>query len=186
MRFNEHYNFTGRHAVLSPSKYHWINYNEDKFMAVYARRLAQKRGIELHDFAQRCIKLGQKLPRSRRALNRYVNDAIGFKMSPEQILMHSPNAFGSADAVSFRNNLLRIHDLKTGTSRVFMHQLEVYAALFCLEYAHQPNKIDIELRIYQGGEIIQHIPEPIEIRRIMDKILRFDKKIEEMNIVLED
>jgi len=185
MKFTKHYNLAGKHAVLSPSKYHWINYTPEKFITVYARRLAQRRGIELHDFAQRCIKLGQKLPRSRSALNRYVNDAIGFRMEPEQILFHSPNAFGSADAISFRSNMLRIHDLKTGISRVFMHQLEVYASLFCLEYEYQPNKIDIELRIYQGSETIQHIPESLEIRRIMDKIMVFDKQIEEMQ-AMED
>lgn len=186
MEFNKHYGMAGKHAFLSPSKYHWINYTEDKFVSMYTRRLAQKRGIELHDFAQRCIKLGQKLPRSRKALNRYVNDAIGYSMAPEQILMYSPHAFGTADAISFRNSLLRIHDLKTGRARVFMHQLEVYAALFCLEYKYHPNKIDIELCIYQGNEIIQHIPESLEIRRIMDKIVVFDKKIEEMQTVMED
>lgn len=185
MKFNEHYGLTGKHAVLSASKYHWINYTEEKFVSTYSRRLAQKRGLELHAFAQSCILLGQKLPRSRRALNRYVNDAIGFNMKPEQVLVYSPNAFGTADAISFRNNLLRIHDLKTGISRVFMHQLEVYTALFCLEYDYEPNKIDIELRIYQGTETIQHIPEPLEIRRIMDKMILFDKRIQEM-LMLED
>ena len=185
MVFNEHSHLAGKHSVLSPSKYHWMHYDEDKFVAMYARRLAQKRGTELHHFAQQCIKLGQKLQRKRAALNRYVNDAIGFKMTPELILMYSPNAFGSADALSFRNKMLRIHDLKTGITKPSMDQLMVYTALFCLEYDEQPNKIEIELRIYQGEDTIIYIPEPVNIRRLMDKIIFFDKKIEEMQSIFE-
>ena len=186
MNFNKHYNLIGKHAFLSASKYHWINYDVDKLVSVYTRRLAVKRGTELHAFAQLCIELGQKLPRSRKSLNLYVNDAIGFRMEPEQILLYSPNAFGTADAISFRNNLLRIHDLKTGKHRASIHQLEVYAALFCLEYEQRPNKIDIELRVYQSSEIIVHEPEPIRVREIMDKIILFDLTIEEIETVMED
>lgn len=185
MIFNKHYNLIGKHAFLSASKYHWINYDIDKLVSVYSRNLAVKRGTDLHNFAQSCIELKQKLPRSRKALNQYVNDAIGYRMAPELTLLYSPNAFGTADALSFRDNLLRVHDLKTGRSRASIHQLEVYAALFCLEYDYKPNKIDIELRIYQGNEIIVHIPEPMAIRQIMDKIIIFDKKIEEVKSVME-
>jgi hypothetical protein len=186
VNFNKHYNLIGKHAFLSASKYHWINYDEDHLKSVYLRNLAVKKGTELHDFAQRCIHLGQKLPRSRKALNQYVNDAIGFRMTPEQILFYSLNSFGSADAISFRNKFLRIHDLKTGKKRASMHQLEVYAALFCLEYECQPNKIDIELRIYQNYDVSVLVPDPIFIREIMDKIIHFDKKIEEILNVMED
>lgn len=77
--------------------------------------------------------IGQKLPRLNKTLNAYVNDAIGYKMIPEQILFYSDNCFGTADAIVFRNGLLRIHDLKTGVIPAHMEQLEVYAALFCLE-----------------------------------------------------
>ena len=186
MNFNKHHNLTGKHAFLSASKYHWINYSEEHLVSVYTRQLAVQKGTELHDFAQRCIELRQKLPRSRKALNRYVNDAIGYRMAAEQILFYSPNSFGTADAISFRNKLLRIHDLKTGKKKASMHQLEVYAALFCLEYEYQPNKIDMELRIYQGIDVVVHIPEPMPIRQIMDKIIQFDKKIEEILTVMED
>lgn len=186
MNFNKHYNLTGKHAFLSASKYHWINYDEDRLVSVYTRQLAVQRGTELHDFAQRCIELGQKLPKSRKALNQYVNDAIGYRMLAEQTLFYSQNAFGTADAISFRNNFLRVHDLKTGRKRASMHQLEVYAALFCLEYERHPNKIDMELRIYQGIDIIVYVPEPMLIREIMDKIIHFDKKIEEILTVMED
>lgn len=186
MKFEKHSDLVGRHAFLSASKYHWTNYDLDKLTSVYTRSLAVKRGLELHAFAQRCIELEIKLPRSRNSLNQYVNDAIGFRMSPEQILFYSLNAFGTADAISFRNKTLRIHDLKTGRSRVSMRQLEIYMALFCLEYKIKPNAIDSELRIYQSNEIVVHVPEPMAIREIMDKIITFDKKIEEINLVMED
>jgi hypothetical protein len=104
-----------------------------------------------------------------------VNDAIGYKMTPEQSLYYSNNAFGTADAISFRDNLLRIHDLKTGVSPTSMHQLEIYAALFCLEYFELPEKIDIELRIYQSHDIVIHRPFAEDISQIMEKIVSFDK-----------
>lgn len=185
MIFNTHSNLKGKHAFLSPSKYHWTNYSEEKLISLYSRQMAQAHGTRLHAFAQAAIELGIRLPRSRNALHQFVNDAIGHKMQTEQILFYSPIAFGQADAISFRNNLLRIHDLKTGSSRVSMRQLEVYAALFCLEYEYQPNKIDILLAIYQGTELHQYVPDPMDIRMIMDKVIRFDQKISEINILTE-
>ena len=84
---------------------------------------------------------------------------------------------GTADAISFKNNFLRIHDLKTGDIRASMHQLDVYDALFCLEYGFSPDKIEGEHRIYQNDDVLVEPHDPIEVRRIMDKIVRFDKKI---------
>lgn len=138
------------------------------------------KGSILHDFACQCIQLGQKLPKSRKTLNSYVNDAIGFKMEPEQVLYYSENCFGTADAIVFRNNMLRIHDLKTGVNKANMTQLEIYAALFCLEYNKRPGDIDIELRIYQNDEIIIHNPTAEDILPIMDKIITFDKLIDKI------
>ena len=88
MNFNKHSNLEGRHAFLGASKYHWIRYSDDKIAESYSKFLAIQRGTELHDFAARCIKLSQKLPRSNKTLNSYVNDAIGFRMVPEQILYY--------------------------------------------------------------------------------------------------
>ena len=85
---------------------------------------------------------------------------------------------GTADAISFRNNFLRIHDLKTGTRPVHIEQLEIYAALFCLEYKVKPTDIKIELRIYQNDEILVHEPEPEEIIAIMNKIVHLNKILE--------
>lgn len=178
MNFIKHSNLEGQHAFLGASKYHWINYDENKVAESYSKFLAVQRGTELHEFAAQCIKLGQKLPKSRKTLNMYVNDAIGYKMTPEQVLYYSDNCFGTADAISFRNNLLRIHDLKTGVIPAHIEQLEIYAALFCLEYKVKPGNIEFELRIYQSDEILYHTPTAEDILPIMDKIIAFDKIID--------
>ena len=111
----------------------------------------------------------------------YVNDAIGYKMTPEQILYYSDNCFGTADSICFRNNLLRIHDLKTGVIPAHMEQLEIYAALFCLEYKIKPGEINMELRIYQDNEILVHNPTAEDILTIMDKIVHLNKLLESID-----
>lgn len=177
MNFKPHYDLAGQHAFLGASKYHWINYDEDKLRATFSNHLATLRGTELHDFAAHCIRLRQKLPRSNKTLNMYVNDAIGFQMTPEQPLFFSENCFGTADAISFKNGLLRIHDLKTGVTPAHMEQLKIYTALFCLEYNVKPGEIDTELRIYQCDDVDICEPTVDEILPIMDKIITFDKLI---------
>lgn len=180
MNFNKHSNLEGKHAFLSASKFHWINYNEEKLAQSFQNFMAAQRGTELHEHAKRCIQLGTKLMKSKKTLNMFVNDAIGYRMTPEQPLYYSANCFGTADAISFRDNILRIHDLKTGVSPTHMEQLMVYAALFCLEYDKQPDKIQIELRIYQSDEIFVEVPDPEVIRAIMEKIVEFDACISAM------
>lgn len=180
MNFNKHSDLEGQHAFLGASKYHWINYDEDKLTSLYLNFMATLKGTQLHDFAAQCIKLGQKLPKSKKTLNMYVNDAIGFKMTPEQPLFYSYNCYGTADAISFRDNFLRIHDLKTGVTPAHIEQLEIYAALFCLEYGYDPKNIDIELRIYQSDEIIYHIPTAEDIHKIISKIIAGDKVISKL------
>lgn len=177
MNFNKHLNLEGQHAFLGASKYHWINYDENKVAESYSKFQATQRGTVLHEFAEQCIRLGQKLPKSQKTLNMYVNDAIGYRMTPEQVLFYSENCFGTADAIGFRNGLLRIHDLKTGTIPAHMEQLEIYAALFCLEYGVKPDSIEIELRIYQSDDIETFNPTAEDIVPIMDKIVTFDKII---------
>lgn len=180
MRFNEHSNLVGQHAFLSASKYHWVNYTDDKLIEAYTRYTAAQRGTILHDFAAQCISLGQKLPRSKKTLNMYVNDAIGYRMTPEQPLYYSENCFGTADAISFRDGFLRIHDLKTGVTPTHIEQLIVYAALFCLEYRTKPSDIEVELRIYQNDEVLVHSPEVDEIAPVIDKIISFDKLLKQI------
>lgn len=180
MRFNNHKNLDGCHSFLGASKFHWINYDDEKLANVFRKQLATLKGTQLHNFAAMAINLKQKMPRSKKTLNMYINDAIGFQMKPEQVLYYSENAFGTADAISFKNNMLRIHDLKTGTIPAHMEQLMIYAAYFCLEYKIKPGDIEMELRIYQNDEILIHNPTPDEILPIMDTIIRFDAIINEI------
>lgn len=180
MHFNRHFRLEGQHAFLSASKHHWVRYSEDKLVSVFMKSQAAKRGTELHALAHECIRLGVKLPSSRKTMNMYVNDAIGFRMTPEQILYYSDNAFGTADAISFRRQKLRIHDLKTGENPSSVEQLEVYAALFCLEYHFKPFEIEIELRVYQNDEVAIFEADPTVIAHIMDRIVTFDKILEEI------
>lgn len=180
MNWNKHYEFEGLHAFLSASGYHWINYDIPKLRDSFRNKQMKERGTELHELASSCIKLRQKLANNKKTLNMFVNDAIGYKMQSEQILYFSPNCFGTADAISFHDNLLRIHDLKTGITPAHIEQLEIYAALFCLEYGYKPDSINIELRIYQDNSIIYHIPEADEINSIITKIIKFDKEINKL------
>ena len=180
MLFNAHSELLGQHAFLAASKYHWINYDADKLLETYLNHRAAVLGSELHDFACHCIRLGRKQPRNGDSLNQYVNDAIGFKMTPEQVLRYSRNCYGTADAIGFKNNLLRIHDLKTGINPGSFHQLEVYAAIFCLEYRYRPAQIDMEFRIYQSGEVLVQQGSADVITHIIDRIVTFDKMIEKL------
>jgi len=180
MIFNQHSDLQGKHAFLSPSNYHWINYNDQKMEARFASFQAARRGSDLHALAHEAIRLGVKLSKSNDALSTYVLDAIGYKMQCEQPLFYSNNCFGTADTISFRRNKLRIHDLKTGIISSSFHQLEVYAAIFCLEYGIDPFSIEIELRIYQREEIRIHEPYGETILEIMDTIVKFDLQVEQM------
>lgn len=182
MDFNRHSLLEGRHAFLSASKYHWVRYSEEKVASTYLNAKAVQRGTELHELAFNLIRLGVKLPNNKMTLNRYVNDAIGYRMSPEQMLVYSDNAFGTADAVSFRQNKLRIHDLKTGVTPASVEQLEIYAAFFCLEYGLKPFEIQIELRIYQNDDCLIFETDPDTITHVMDKVVTFDKIIEKVKL----
>lgn len=177
MRFNDHKRLEGLHAPFSPSQSSWLRYDDKKAVEVYSKLQAKVLGSKLHAWAKTTIDLGIKQPRSKKTLYAYVNDAIGFKMDTEVVLFYSERFFGTADAISFRDNMLRIHDLKTGKTPVHMEQLMIYAALFCLEYRIKPGEIDIELRIYQNDEVIYHNPTAEDILPIMDKIIRLDKML---------
>lgn len=189
--FKQHNNLVGKHAILSPSKYHWVNYESDEQLLNMVRaQEASARGTRLHAFAAEAIRLGVYLnKRSNDPVNLYVNDAIKYKMSPEVTLVCSDNAFGTADAISFtpkgkHTGLLRIHDLKTGTTPASMTQLHLYAALFCLEYGFKPIDIDIETRIYQrvpGSDTSVLVDNPpfSDIGLLIDRIIDFDQRIDD-------
>ena len=178
MNFVKHSNLEGLHAPFSASQNSWLRYDDEKAMTVYKNKKAAEMGTKLHAWAKETIDLGIKQPKSKKTLYAYVNDAIGFKMSTEVVLYYSDRFFGTADAICFRNNVLRIHDLKTGITPVHIEQLEIYAALFCLEYKVKPGEIDIELRIYQNDEVLIHNPTAEDILPIMDKIVHLNKLLE--------
>lgn len=185
MKFNNHYKLNGCHAIFPASQSSWLRYDDDKAMEVYTNRKAAELGTKLHAWAKETIDLGIKQPRSKKTIYAYVNDAIGFKMDTEVVLFYSERFFGTADAISFRNNMLRIHDLKTGTGGSIdkhMEQLMIYAAYFCLEYRVKPGEIDIELRVYKNDEVLVHKPTAEDILPIMDRVVQLDKmfmKLEE-------
>lgn len=180
MNFNKHSELKGLHAFLGASKYHWVNYDEEKLARTFRTSMEAQRGTTLHELARLAIEQGVKLARSTKTLNQYVNDAIGFKMKPEQVLFYSVNCFGTADAISFKDDFLRIHDLKTGITATSMTQVKIYAAIFCLEYGFAPFEMDMELRIYQNDQVLVEIPESSEIKEIMDRIVIFDELIERL------
>lgn len=165
--------------------------------------MAVERGTRLHAFAAEAIRLNRRQS-GRDTLSMYVNDAIGYKMTPEQPLFYSFNCYGTTDAIAYKKNALRIHDLKTGEIEAHMKQLYIYSALFCLEYGQKVNELrrkgygdndiaqilgvkaseihfepekmdDICLRIYQFNDIKEEHPDPKEIRNIMDIIVHQDR-----------
>lgn len=194
MNWNKHYQLKDKHSFLSASQWHWINYDPAKLVERYDTFEAAQLGTRIHALAAECIELGIPLKNTKETLGLYVNDAIKFKMHPETILYYSDNAFGTADAISFRHNpktgrdMLRIHDLKTGKVPAHMEQLMVYAAYFCLEYGYQPRNIDIELRIYQNDHVLVHNAATMfdedenltgydMIEMIIQKVIAFDSLI---------
>lgn len=174
MIWNNHYRQEGQHAFLSASKSTWLRYSPEKLKEAFLKANASELGTRMHAWAAEAIKLKIKQARSSRTICAYINDAIGFGMDPEVILFYSDNCFGTADTISFRNNFLRIHDLKTGEHEAKFEQLYVYTALFCLEYHQDPFKIQMELRIYQNDEVRVDVPDPSIIKDIMDKIVDYD------------
>ena len=204
MIFNKHLELEGRHAILSPSKPYWLNYDDEALEKSYIASYATDIGTLVHEYAGDRITFRMPIdPDNEEAKNGllihllkggipfrvidldrifynmvpYVNDGIGYKMSSEVKLKYSDLCFGTADAIGVRRNQLRIHDLKTGTAPAHMDQLLVYAALFFHEYKrdYRPSTMKTELRIYQNQDIITHQPTEEEIRAAMDKIVHDDK-----------
>lgn len=187
MLFNKHSNLVGTHAFLGASNYHWINYEDDKLDRAFRLSEAARKGIALHEFAKDAIRLGIKLPDDPLTMNQYVNDAIGFRMIPEQVLVYSENCYGTADTIGFsrKKNKLRIHDYKSGVTKTSENQLYVYNALFCLEYDYKPHEIESELRIYQNNETRIYEADPDFTAHIMDKIVSFDKRIKALKAEMD-
>lgn len=178
MSFKKNSRIIGQHALLSPSNYHWLDYDDDKLRRWYFQRQQAVRGDKLHAYAQQAIELGQKQPDNGTTVAMYINDAIGFRMTPEVPLVYSDDCFGTADALGFREerwqgvpiNTLRVSDLKTGITAADMKQLKIYAGLFCFEYAMSPLEIQIILRIYQNDAIEELVCDNADILTVMERI----------------
>lgn len=203
MIFEEHSELEGKHAVFAPSSPHWLRYDPDRLLDYYINSCSASIGTALHELAAELITAEQTLKKTdttfvsfhlsksgfdKKMIRRfigpffpmfriYVNDAISLNMKSEVKLYYSDYFFGTADAIQFydSNRLLRVHDLKTGTTPAKMEQLEVYAALYCLQYKVDPLQIRFELRLYQGEEVLVHNPDPSEIRQICDIIVKQNK-----------
>ena len=183
MNFNKHYELKNKHAFFSPSKHYWLRWDEEKIRNSYINAKAVEKGTRLHNLAAECISLGIKLKDNKTTLSMYVNDALSYKMTPEVALFYSDNCFGHTDAISFKRNILRIFDLKTGEiTTASMEQLLIYAALFCLEYHIDPKSIKYDLRIYQFDKAICYEPNGDEIAEIIDIIVHHDMVVESMNM----
>ena len=200
MIFNKHSELEGRHAILSPSKHYWMNYDDEGLMRNYISSYATDIGTLVHEYA--CDRIHYRMPldpeneEAKRGLlihlmkngipfrvidlDRifynlvpYVNDCVGYKMDSEIVLKYSDLCFGTADAIGVRGKQLRIHDLKTGVTPASMDQLLLYAALFFLEYKrdYRPQTMKVELRIYQNQEVSVSNPSPEDIKAAMDKIV---------------
>lgn len=189
MKFKRHSDLQGKHALLSASKGHWINYDDDKLRQTYHNERRSARGTDLHDLACQHIRMGVKMPGNSQTINQYVNDCIGFRMSPEVVLFATEFAFGTADAIGFRkeedeegtyHHVLRVFDLKTGVTRTTTRQLEIYCAYFCIEYEMNPFDLEFEVRIYQNDEVKTEFPTPQHIYNIMKKTVNAHKVITEL------
>lgn len=188
MQLNNHWRLEGKHALFGASTYHWLNYSDEKVIERLATSQDAARGTRLHDLAKELILLGQKLGDTGQTLNSYVNDCIGYRMTPEVILYFSDDFFGTADALSFRINpqtkkmRLRVFDLKTGKTKASEKQLWIYIALFCLEYEVDVFDIEIDGRIYQHDMIYRFDIEPETIFEVMQKIKHNDKLINDSRL----
>lgn len=184
MKFNVHKHLSGLHAPFTASKSSWLRYDDERALEVYANAKAAALGTRLHEWAAETIKLGLKQPKSKKTICAYVNDAIGYNMDTEVVLYYSDRFFGTADAISFNKGILRIHDLKTGKvgkTESHREQVEVYAALFCLEYRVKPGDIKFELRVYKNDDVDIWNPTAEDIAPIMDKIIHLNKLLENID-----
>lgn len=186
MEWRKHYDLKEKHAFLSPSSYHWTNYTPEKLAQTWVNKQKVEEGTVLHAFASVAINKGIKLANHKKALNKFVNDAIGFSMESELVLYYSDNCFGTADAIQWypEEHLLRVHDLKTGDSKASFKQLYVYVALFCLEYKMDPRTFESRLRIYQWSDWEEVVPDPQDILDIMHTIVESDEILNNLKTVI--
>lgn len=194
----------GMHAIISPSR-HILkpDYTKEQFENYIRSSYATTIGTSIHELCSQLIDEGIRLDtenETRKFIEHklhqdhiprnlvdatnyiptvmlYVNDAIGYGLTTEQVLKYSDFAFGTADAIRYNPNTskLRIHDLKTGKIQASLDQLVSYAALFFLEYHVKPQDVETTICIYQNGDILTGLPKASDILPIMTKIKQLDK-----------
>jgi len=171
MHFNKHLEIDGLHSTLSPSSPAWLRYDDEKLEKMFVSKQAAARGTREHAWAAETIKLGFRQAETTKTINLYINDCINYRMSPEVPLMYSEVCFGTADCIGFRDNVLRVFDYKSGMGATKVDQLQIYAALFCLEYDYSPFDITFDLRIYQHNAARPYETDPEVIFFIMQRIV---------------
>lgn len=170
MNFNTHSNLVGTHAPFSASQSAWLRYDDAAIKRRLSNLRAAEMGTKFHELAETLIKMGVEQNPNGNHFCHYVNDALGYRMTPEQVLVYSPYIYGTTDAIAYRDNWLRIQDLKMGKSGS-IEQLLIYAALFCLEYNIDPERMkSIELAMYKPEGLIEEQPFGVDIREKMDTI----------------
>jgi len=187
MEWNDHWRLEGRHATLSPSGYHWLNYDPDKMRRVTWNNYSKEDGTKMHELASNMILYSIMPENNENALNQFVIDALTMfdeSMSSEVLLYYSDECFGTADAIYYDEETkhLQVHDLKTGVSKPSFKQLWIYCALFCLEYDKKPEDLTFECRLYQLGAMDIDSPDPKDIRAIMNQIVSMSNVIEGVRI----
>lgn len=141
----------------------------DSFMTYIYRKYYDETNSRVSTAGERILRSVSRIsPETIVTLRSYINDCIGYCMVTEAPLEYDPiYFFGTADAYCYRDDILRVSDLKTGVVRAHMEQLMIYAALFCLSRKIKPSDLKkTELRIYQNAQIIYHEPPAKEIEEI--------------------
>ena len=170
MKLNRHTELDGKHAMFGGSNSSWIRYSDEKLLSFLKNMHAKERGTKLHDYRCKAIELGRHQPDDGDTVNNYINDCIDYGMTPEAHVKFSEYFFGTRDAINFKDNVLRIFDLKTGTTPTHIEQLMFYRAVFCLEYDINPLNLEFDLRIYQSNDIRCESPSGSDIMTLMDRI----------------
>lgn len=205
MKWHDHSRLKGTHAFMTASQPSWLKKSPTELIEAKKNSYAQEIGTLMHAYAADCIRFREKLKKGdmhgvkldlmRNGIPEYaidiqriyptfmsyVNDGVGYGLTPEVLLYYSEECYGTADAIDVDGKILRIHDLKTGIKPAKMEQLMIYAALFYLEYDVKPRNVRPELRIYQMDEVLVYEPEIEEVQEVMESIVEKDRVLKHIN-----
>lgn len=185
-KWNDHWRLAGKHSEFSPSSPSWLNYDISKLLKVHENREKKELGTRLHAYASEAIKLRRKQSTAKDTVAIFINDCIKMGMASEKTLYYSDYFFGTTDAIKIESGKLWIFDLKTGEHKADFRQLDIYCALFCLEYGYDPRDLEIEERIYQFNTFSTNYPDRDYICNIMDHIVEFDASLQDYDAVDHD